>query len=62
MNQQRRTLTIEEAARILGISRALGYRLARTGQLPTMRLGRRIVVPLVALERLLDAASDAESA
>ena len=47
------TLTVEQAAAILGISRALAYNLARCGDIPTVRLGRRLVVPRVALERLL---------
>ncbi len=49
----RATLTVEEAARELGIGRGLGYELARRGEIPTLRLGRRLVVPVAALERLL---------
>jgi len=54
MTEPRATLTVEEAAAILGIGRTLAFELARTGQLPTIRLGRRILVPRVALERMLD--------
>ena len=57
MDTDRLTLTVEEAARLLGISRALGYELVARGQLPSVRLGRRIVVPRRALDALLDAAS-----
>src|SRR5687768_10584047 len=39
------TLTVEEAAAVLGIGRTLAFELARTGQLPTIRLGRRLLVP-----------------
>ena len=49
----RATLTVEEAARELGIGRGLAYELARRGELPTLRLGRRLVVPAVALQRML---------
>ena len=49
----RLTLTVEEAAHLLGISRGLAYELARSGQLPVVRLGRRLLVPRVALERML---------
>lgn len=49
-----RTLTVDEAAKILGISRNLAYELVRLGQIPSVRLGRRIVVPRAALERLLE--------
>ncbi|MHB8147683.1 MAG: helix-turn-helix domain-containing protein [Vulcanimicrobiaceae bacterium] len=48
-------MTIEEAAQILGIGRASAYELARTGQIPVLKLGaKRLVVPRRALEKLLD--------
>ncbi len=47
------TLTVEEAAALLGISRTLGYELVARRELPSLRLGRRIVVPRRALEELL---------
>ncbi len=49
----RRTLTVEQAARELGIGRGLAYEAARRGELPTLRVGRRLLVPVVALDRLL---------
>jgi excisionase family DNA binding protein len=49
----RLALSIEEASSALGISRSLGYELVARGELPAIRLGRRIVVPRAALERLL---------
>jgi excisionase family DNA binding protein len=51
---QRLTLTVEEAGDLLGISRALAYEMARTGQLPTLRFGKRIVVPKKAIETMLE--------
>lgn len=55
MEQQedRLTLTVPEAGRLLGVSRATAYELAAQGVLPTLRLGKRLVVPKVQLERLL---------
>jgi excisionase family DNA binding protein len=54
------TLTVEEAAELLGLSRPLAYEQARKflatdGRegIPCIRFGRRVVVPRVALERLL---------
>jgi excisionase family DNA binding protein len=47
---ERQTYTIEEAARILGICRAVAY---RPGVLPTVRVGGRRLVPKQALERML---------
>jgi len=49
----RKTLKIEEAAEILGISRGLAYEAARSGQIPALRIGNRLVVPRMALERML---------
>ena len=51
---ERLTYTLTEAAKRLGISRALAYQAARRGELPVCRIGRRMVVPRVALARLLD--------
>ena len=54
-NKERLTMTIVEAGEALGISRATAYMLARTGQLPTIRLGeRRLVVPRAALLKMLE--------
>ena len=39
---------------MLGVSRSYAYELVRQGVLPCMRLGRRIVIPVRALEALLD--------
>ena len=51
----RRTMTIEEVARALGIDRTTAYALAKEDRLPApvMRLGRRLVVGRAALERAL---------
>jgi excisionase family DNA binding protein len=39
------TLTVEQAAKLLGIGRSTAYELVHTGDIPSLRLGRRIVVP-----------------
>ena len=54
---QRRTCTVKEAAKQLGISDASAYEAARTGELPTIKFGKRILVPLIALERKLQGAA-----
>ncbi len=48
------TLTVEEAARALGIGRGLAYEAVRRGEIPTVRIGRRLLVPRPALDRLLE--------
>ena len=54
---QKQTYTIPEAASVLGIGRSAAYEAARTGQLPVIRIGKRILVPAVALERMLAGAT-----
>lgn len=49
----RQTVTVEEAGRALGIGRGSAYEAARRGDIPVIRLGKRLLVPRVALERLL---------
>jgi len=49
---QRLVFTVDEAAVLLRISRGLAYELVARGELPSIRLGRRIVIPRVVLEEL----------
>lgn len=49
----RETLTVGEAALVLGLGRSAAYRAAKKGELPALRIGRRYLVPRAALERLL---------
>ena len=41
------------AAQLLGISTGLCYRLVHEGQIPSIRLGRRILIPVAALNEML---------
>ncbi|MBO0755441.1 MAG: helix-turn-helix domain-containing protein [Bradyrhizobiaceae bacterium] len=50
----RRTYSIPEVAKILGISTWSAYELAKNGKLPVIKLGRRRVVPDRALEKMLE--------
>ena len=54
---ERRTVTIEEAARLLGVSRNKAYDAAHRGEIPTIKIGKRLLVPIAALERLLQGAA-----
>ena len=49
------TISIEQAANVLGLGRTAAYEAARRGEFPTRRLGRRIVVPVPALLEWLGA-------
>lgn len=46
-------VSIPEAAKLLGISKSLAYELAARGELDTIRLGRRIVVPRNVISKML---------
>jgi len=61
MSEGRLVVTITETAELLGISHGLAYELARAGHLPSLRLGRRLVVPRVALMAWLERTARAES-
>ncbi len=50
-------LSVGEAARLLGISRAHAYELVARGELAHIRLGRRVVVPRRTIEQLIEDAS-----
>ena len=54
-DEERLVWTVEEAGRLLGISRAHAYELVARGELPHLRLGRRVVIPKHAIETLLAA-------
>ncbi len=51
--EQRRVLTVVEAAALLRISRSAAYRRVEDGTLPVLRLGGRLRVPVEALDNLL---------
>lgn len=51
---ERATLTVNEAAAILGISRTTAYESVRRGEIPARRFGRRVVILRHELERLLE--------
>ena len=51
------TFTVEEAAEVLGIGRNSAYEGVRTGEIPSVRIGKRILVPRAALERRLQVAN-----
>jgi len=51
---ERLTLTVPEVASRLGLSRNGAYEAVAAGQIPAIRIGRRVLVPRTALERLLE--------
>jgi excisionase family DNA binding protein len=51
---KRLCITVPEAAELLGISRNFAYELVKRGELPSRRFGKRILIPRVALEKMLE--------
>lgn len=50
---ERLVYRVEEVAELLGVSRSTAYDAVRRGELPAVRLGRRLLVPRARLEKLL---------
>jgi excisionase family DNA binding protein len=55
------TMSVPEAGKKLGISRDSAYAAAGRGEIPTIRVGRLLRVPVLALERMLDVKPTAPS-
>lgn len=52
-NESEFTYDVETAGKKLGLSRPLAYRAAKNGELPIIKIGRRLLVPKAALEKML---------
>jgi excisionase family DNA binding protein len=50
---ERETLTVEEAAKVLGIGRNKAYEAVQTGEIPSLRFGNRIVIPRKSIDVIL---------
>ncbi len=55
-------MSIQECANLLGIGRTSAYEAIRRGDIPSVKIGRRRLVPRVALERLLAEAGTVDGA
>jgi excisionase family DNA binding protein len=53
--------TVPEAAKKLRVSRNFGYELARTGKIPIVRLGKRMLVPKAAFHKMLGVSPENEA-
>ncbi|MGH8906199.1 MAG: helix-turn-helix domain-containing protein [Egibacteraceae bacterium] len=56
------TLTVEQAAKLLGVERNAAYEAVASGELPALRIGRRWVVLTVPFLRLLGVPVASEAA
>ena len=60
--ESEKTISVVEAGRrYFGLSRGASYQAAERGDLPTIRIGRLLRVPVRALERMLDNAGNERS-
>jgi excisionase family DNA binding protein len=57
-SDDRLVYSVTEVGDLLGISRAFAYELVARGELPVVRLGRRRLVPKIALLAMLGAANE----
>jgi excisionase family DNA binding protein len=54
-SEQPLLISVREASRRLGVGRDATYDLARRGALRSIRVGRRVLIPVKALEAWIDA-------
>jgi hypothetical protein len=63
MVEDRLTITVPEAgARYFGLSRCASYAAAARGDIPTIKIGKLLRVPVRALEQMLDSAAPSQAA
>ncbi|MFC2032692.1 helix-turn-helix domain-containing protein [Chloroflexota bacterium] len=60
MKNESLTLTVTECAKHLGIGRNSAYEAVKKGEIPSIRVGKRLLVPVVALDRLLQCRNEFE--
>lgn len=54
MNNERLTVTVQEAAKLLGLGRDKTYALVACGRLRSVKVGKRIVIPRREVEAFLE--------
>ena len=54
MKNDKLTLTVDETAKILGVGRNSAYEAIARGEIPVVKVGKRLLVPKAALEKLLN--------
>lgn len=60
--KERPVLSVDEASSLLGLNRNTVYESVKRGELPTIRLGRRILISRAGLQRLIDKGGTPEAA
>lgn len=52
--ENKRIFSVMEAAQYLGISKSLAYRLVNEGEIPAIKLGKRLLIPVTAIDKLIE--------
>ena len=60
-NSETLVYDVPTAGKLLNLSRATAYTMAHNGTLPTVRFGKRLVVPKAQLQRLLEGTTGAHT-
>ena len=53
VTEERLTYNVREAAKLLGLSKNSAYQACLKGEIPHLKIGKRILIPRIQLERLL---------
>ena len=53
MNEEKLTLTVNQTSKLLGLSRNSTYQGILAGEIPSLKVGKRILVPIAALTAML---------
>jgi excisionase family DNA binding protein len=56
---ERKTYDVEEAGRLLGLGRNTAYQAVKVGTIPSIKIGRRLLVPKAAIDRMLGITTEA---
>lgn len=48
------TVSVDVACKLLGISRYAGYAAVKNGQIPVLKIGKRLLIPKVKLMRMIE--------
>ncbi|MGA2669909.1 MAG: helix-turn-helix domain-containing protein [Dehalococcoidia bacterium] len=59
-NDERLTYDVKTAAKLLGLSKNSAYQACLTGEIPHLKIGKRILIPRARLEQMLNEAGKAK--
>jgi len=57
---ERLTYDVKTAAKLLGLSKNSAYQACLKGEIPCLRIGKRILIPVASLNRMLSEAGKAK--